>query len=149
MKKGHGKEMKTLKSAGAVPGRSAAERKHALRSGGGNYRYRIHPPVPGIAELTPGETAAVSGWAVVVGMIVTAPAWWEYAGADVLAAGAAAFGVLCIGMRTLPRVIRKIRRRGKTGLTFVVRRRDEGRRLGYISSDAICAAARYARGERG
>lgn len=119
---------KTQKSVSDVPGKSAPEERNVCRSE--NSRC-------------PSDAFAA---ACVSAMVM--PAWmWAYDGKVVLAAGAAAFAAVYLLGRAvglLRAVVRGIRCRPR--YVEYVRRRpfDEDRRLGYVSADAVCRAAKGA-----
>lgn len=98
------------------------------------------------------ESAASDG-ALAAGMVCAAmvPAWmWAYDGRVVLAAALTTFGAVWLLGRAVGlwiAVVRGMRKRPKC--VEYVRRRpfEEERRLGYVSAEAVCRAAKEVREE--
>lgn len=104
-------------------------------------------------EFSPESPARMPSDALCTAMcaaLVVPSALWSYDGRVVLAASAATFGAVYLLGRAIGlwrRVLTEKRKRPKVRYVEYVSRRpfDEERRLGYVSAEAICRAARGGR----
>ena len=115
------------------------------------YRYVVHPPIPKPEPLSVADSALVSGFVSINGMIASAPLWWHIDGPVVLGYTALAAGVIFAGIRCavcLPGVIRRLSQRRAAApvrLVYVTRRtrrQEERMKPCYVPNEVICAASK-------
>lgn len=132
--------MTKSRSVSDAHGRSAADAPNALKN-----EEECSPKIP---VRSPSDALCAAMYAA----LVVPAALWSYDGRVVLAASAATFGAVYLFGRAIGlwrRVLTEKRKRPKVRYVEYVSRRpfDEERRLGYVSAEAICRAARGGRKE--
>ena len=153
------KPKKNLRYAESAGRRTARDPRNASRDTGSSlYEKENFPYLPEMPSRI--ECLSAAGFGAVGTAIMTAPLWWNYDGLPVigavLAGTAVCYGILrgIVHIRWA-RHCRRCRELERDDmepvyvkLDYVSRERVRGKRLGYVSPEMICEAARRLEGGR-